>query len=96
MLMNLRTSIFMTLALFGLLHAQAVRATERFPGASWEQTEPDAAGWSKQKLEKAENWSREIGSTAVMIVHRGALIAELMDWHALELGAELSDCPHKV
>ena len=73
--MNLRTSIFMTVALFGLFHAQAVTATERFPGASWEQTEPEAVGWSKQKLEKAENWSREIGSTAVMIVHHGALIA---------------------
>jgi CubicO group peptidase (beta-lactamase class C family) len=75
MLMNLRTSIFMTVALLGLFHTQAITATERFPGASWEQTEPEPAGWSKQKLEKAENWSREIGSTAVMIIHHGALIA---------------------
>jgi len=73
--MNLRTSTYLTVALFGLFHPQAVTATERFPGASWEQTEPEGAGWSKQKLNKAENWARQIGSTAVMVVHHGALIA---------------------
>jgi hypothetical protein len=33
MLMNLGTSAFLTVTLFGLLHAQAVMAAERFPGA---------------------------------------------------------------
>jgi len=75
MLMNLRTSTFLTVTLFGLFHAQAVTAAERFPGVGWERTEPEGAGWSKQKLEKAENWSRQIDSTAVMIVHHGMLIA---------------------
>jgi hypothetical protein len=46
--MNLRTPTFLTLALFGLFHAQAITATERFFGASWEPSEFEGTGWSKQ------------------------------------------------
>jgi CubicO group peptidase (beta-lactamase class C family) len=77
--MNLRIFAFLTLTPFGLLHDQAALAGERFPGASWERAQPEDAGWSKQKLEKAETWSRQINSTAVMIIHRGAVVAEWGD-----------------
>jgi CubicO group peptidase (beta-lactamase class C family) len=51
----------------------------RFPEADWDQVEPDAAGWSREKLTKAEAWSQQIGSTAVMVVHRGAVVAQWGD-----------------
>ena len=59
--------------------ADLAAAAERFPGANWERVEPDGAGWSKEKLTKAEAWSKRIGSTAVMIVHHGAVVAEWGD-----------------
>ena len=59
--------------------AAAPAVAERFPAASWDQVEPDAAGWSREKLAKAEAWSQQIGSTAVMVVHRGAVIAQWGD-----------------
>jgi CubicO group peptidase (beta-lactamase class C family) len=79
MLTNLRIFAFLAPTLFVLLHDQAALAGERFPGASWERAQPEDAGWSKQKLEKAETWSRQINSTAVMIIHRGAVVAEWGD-----------------
>jgi CubicO group peptidase (beta-lactamase class C family) len=54
-------------------------AADRFPAAAWEQVDPDAAGWSRDKLAKAESWSRQIGSTAVMVVHQGAVVAQWGD-----------------
>ena len=54
-------------------------AGERFPGADWQRFEPGDAGWSKEKLAKAEAWSKRIGSIAVMIVHHGAVVAEWGD-----------------
>ena len=57
-------------------------AADRFPGAAWERVDPEAAGWSTSKLAKAEQWSQRIGSTAVMVVHRGAVVAEWGDTSA--------------
>jgi len=51
----------------------------RFPAAVWELAEPEAAGWSKDKLAKAEAWSQSIGSIAVMVVQHGAVVAEWGD-----------------
>jgi CubicO group peptidase (beta-lactamase class C family) len=62
-----------------LLAAQVAAAADRFPEAAWERVDPEVAGWSKSKLAKAEEWSRHMASTAVMIVHRGAVIAEWGD-----------------
>src|SRR5689334_7003462 len=52
---------------------------DRFPATTWELVGPEGAGWSRQKLEKAETWSRQIGSIAVAVVHRGAIVAEWGD-----------------
>ena len=54
-------------------------ASDRFPNTAWERVEPEAAGWSRQKLERAQTWSQQIGSIAVMAVHRGAVVAEWGD-----------------
>jgi CubicO group peptidase (beta-lactamase class C family) len=58
--------------------AEVLAADGRFPGAAWERVDP-AVGWSSDKLAKAEAWSRQIGSSAVIVVHRGAVVAEWGD-----------------
>jgi hypothetical protein len=41
------------------------------PVAGEERVDPEAAGWSRDKLAKAEQWSQRIGSITVMVVaHR--------------------------
>jgi CubicO group peptidase (beta-lactamase class C family) len=54
-------------------------AAEHFPGTTWERADPAVAGWAADKLAKAEAWSKRIGSTSVMVVHHGAVIAEWGD-----------------
>ena len=68
--------------LCALLAAQVAAAADRFPETTWERVDPEAAGWSASKLAKAEQWSQRIGSTAVMVVHRGAVVAEWGDTSA--------------
>ena len=54
-------------------------ASIRFPNADWDRVDAEDAGWSRQKLQKAEGWSQQIGSIAVMVLHRGAVVAEWGD-----------------
>ena len=68
--------------LCALLAAQFAAAADRFPETAWERADAEAAGWSKSKLAKAEQWSQRIGSTAVMVVHRGTIVAEWGDTSA--------------
>jgi CubicO group peptidase (beta-lactamase class C family) len=79
--MKLR-ALRMVAVICALLAAQVAAAADRFPEATWELVDPEVAGWSKSKLAKAEEWSRHMASTAVMIVHRGAVIAEWGDTSA--------------
>jgi CubicO group peptidase (beta-lactamase class C family) len=65
-----------------LLAVPFAAAGDRFPEATWERVDPEAAGWSASKLAKAEAWSRQLASTSVVIVHRGAVIAEWGDTSA--------------
>jgi CubicO group peptidase (beta-lactamase class C family) len=66
---------FLLLLLFpGVGHAEG-----HFPGVRWEHLPADTAGWSTHKLAEAEAWSRQIGSTAVMIVQHGLAVAEWGD-----------------
>jgi CubicO group peptidase (beta-lactamase class C family) len=53
-------------------------AEEHFPGADWDHR-PAGNGWSPATLAKAEAWSKTIGSTAVMIVQHGLVVAEWGD-----------------
>jgi len=49
------------------------------PRDTWEHADPVAAGWSVAALAKARAYSLTAGSTAVMIVHHGRVIAEWGD-----------------
>src|SRR5882762_10846302 len=66
-----RAGVFLLL----LLLPAAGHAEEHFPGPRWEHLPLDIAGWSSGKLAEAEAWSRQIGSTAVMIAQHGLVIA---------------------
>jgi CubicO group peptidase (beta-lactamase class C family) len=47
------------------------------PESSWHRiSEPERLGWSAAKLARAKNFSRSIGSAAVMIVDDGSVVAE--------------------
>jgi len=67
-------------ALLGLLLvAGTASAADRFPSAEWDHVAPAEAGWSDQKLAVARAWSEQMHSTAVMIIHHGAVVAEWGD-----------------
>ena len=55
-------------------------AQGRFPGAAWDSIDPAQDGWSAAKLDDAKAWSQEhVRSTAVVVVHHGAVVAEWGD-----------------
>src|SRR5947209_12449064 len=57
----------------------AAPAPPVFPGTSWEKADPAKAGWALSKLNAVEDYVREIGSTAVMVVQDGRAIASFGD-----------------
>jgi CubicO group peptidase (beta-lactamase class C family) len=71
-----------TLLLLGISATQAEPSTivDNFPGAAFETTTPEAAGWSAEKLAEAKSWSQRVEpTTAVMIVQHGRIVAEWGD-----------------
>jgi len=50
-------------------------AETRFPGKDWETIDPKKAGWSLSRLKQAEKIAAELGTTAVMIVDGGRVVA---------------------
>jgi CubicO group peptidase (beta-lactamase class C family) len=62
-----------------VLQSRHARAEDRFPGAEWAHLSAAQAGWSEAGLAQAQDWSREINSTAVMVIHHGAVVAEWGD-----------------
>jgi CubicO group peptidase (beta-lactamase class C family) len=46
-----------------------------FPGKEWEVIDPARAGWSVSKLQEARDYAHEIGSSAVVVVQDGRIIA---------------------
>jgi len=65
--------------LASLLLGRFAAAQDRFPGAEWEHVPPAQAGWSEPLLADVQDWSKQIHSTAFMVVHRGAVVAEWGD-----------------
>ena len=65
-----------------LAHTQVV---VRYPAAEWDQVAPVQSGWSAAQLTQAEDTSREIGSTAVVIVQHGAIVASWGETSAIIL-----------
>jgi len=74
----LRDLIIVT-ALAVLLFGRAATAEDRFPGTEWAHLEAAQDGWSAAELAEAKDWSQRINSTAVMVVHHGAVVAEWGD-----------------
>src|SRR5712671_6441606 len=72
---------FLRIGLYSLLYLLPIHghAAGHFPDVSWDHVDAAAAGWSTQKLAKAEAWSQTIGSTAVMIVQHGLVVAQWGD-----------------
>jgi CubicO group peptidase (beta-lactamase class C family) len=59
----------------GCLLACAPAFAQTFPGTAWERLDPDAAGWSSQKLRAAEQFTRSsLQTDAWMLVHRGRVV----------------------
>jgi CubicO group peptidase (beta-lactamase class C family) len=60
--------------------AEPMAIEENFPGASFETTTPEAAGWSAETLEQAKSWSLAVAPTAaVMIIQHGRIVAQWGD-----------------
>lgn len=78
----LRLSVALAIALLAVTADRPVSADEianRFPASEWEHADPAAVGWSNDTLKQAAAWSHQIGSTAVMVIHHGAVVAEWGD-----------------
>ena len=59
---------------------QPATIADNFPGASFETTTPEAAGWTTEQLAAAKSWSLQIApAAAVMIVQHGRVVAEWGD-----------------
>jgi CubicO group peptidase (beta-lactamase class C family) len=65
--------------LASLLFGRMAAADDRFPGAAWDHVPPAQSGWSEALLAGVQEGSKQIGSTAFMVVHRGAVVAEWGD-----------------
>ena len=51
----------------------------RYPGSEWDRITPEQAGWSASELDAAQKWSTLIGTTSVVIIQRGAIVASWGD-----------------
>ncbi len=53
----------------------AAAQAPRYPGADWEQIPLAQSGWSGPQLDRAWDYARGLGSTAVVVVQHGAIVA---------------------
>jgi CubicO group peptidase (beta-lactamase class C family) len=77
--MAARRTLIIPILLVSALLTRAVQAEDRFPGAEWAHIAPAEDGWSDAGLADAKDWSNQIHSTAVMVIHRGMIVAEWGD-----------------
>jgi CubicO group peptidase (beta-lactamase class C family) len=54
-------------------------AADRYPGVEWDRLDPAQAEWSIAKLDAAQTLSRDIGTSALVIVQHGAIVASWGD-----------------
>lgn len=54
----------------------------RYPGAAWEQLPTSQSGWSDRRLDVARNLSQGLGSSAVVVVQHGSIVASWGDTDA--------------
>jgi len=60
-------------------HAALAQSDQRYPGTAWDQVSQAQSGWSSDRLARAQAYSQEIGSTAVVVVQHGAIVASWGD-----------------
>jgi CubicO group peptidase (beta-lactamase class C family) len=65
-----------------LCSSASAAETQHYPGTSWEQIPPAQSGWSDQRLDQAWDYARGIGSTAVVVVQHGVIVASWGETHA--------------
>jgi len=53
----------------------AAAQAARFPGATWDQLPPAQSGWSTPVLDHAQADAQRLGSTAVVVVQHGVIVA---------------------
>lgn len=53
----------------------AAAAPARVPGATWDQVAPAQSGWSGPQLDRALDQARRLGSSAVVVVQHGVIVA---------------------
>jgi len=69
--------LLIALALWTALAAAA--AEPLFPALQWTRLAPAASGWSAEKLLDADAAAKTLGSDAVLVVHRGAIVHQYGD-----------------
>lgn len=74
MRLRLASSLILLAAVFALLPRRGAAQTV-FPDHEWASVEPAAAGWSPDKLKIAEAQARDFGSTSMVIVQGGKVVA---------------------
>ena len=69
--------IFVLVTAISSLNAkQSSSSEEYFPSNRWETKDPEALGYSLQKLQKAHDYFTKSGATAFMVIDHGYIIAE--------------------
>lgn len=71
----IKMSASLTLAPAVLVSGQSTE----FPRSAWRQVYAAALGWSAENLQEARRYSGELGSTAVVVVHRGVIVDQWGD-----------------
>jgi CubicO group peptidase (beta-lactamase class C family) len=75
----MKPCLLIAAALAALLLTRHASAEDRFPGAEWAHISAAQDGWTETGLADAEDYSKRINSTAVMVIHHGAVVAEWGD-----------------
>ena len=57
----------------------AAEIADHFPDEVWDHADAAALGWSADRLAEARKWSEVIGSSAVMVIQHGVVVAEWGD-----------------
>jgi CubicO group peptidase (beta-lactamase class C family) len=78
-IIKLASRLAVTLWLWIFPGAAYAEESGRVPGSEWERLDPAASGWSADRLAAAEAWSHQIGSTVVMVIQHGAVVAQWGD-----------------
>jgi CubicO group peptidase (beta-lactamase class C family) len=68
-------AVILAVVLCALPCMAPAQTAPRYPGAAWEQVPASQSGWSSTQLDVARNLSQGLGSTAVVVVQHGAIVA---------------------